>query len=181
MKSFYINLLGFNLTWYGLITFGNSFIPVALVVIALHVCFLKAHNKEYLVIVLVTLLGVFIDALLTFFGVFIFTTSSSIIPLWLIILWAAFACTINHSLKPLQHSIVQQTLVGFIFPALSYLAGNALGAVEFGYSYWFTYFLLGAIWAPLLVSFFYLNSKISNSSTLQPTQNKEHPDVESTP
>ena len=101
------------------------------------------------------LIGSLIDTLLHSAGILIFP-NQYFIPFWLIILWAAFAATIAHSLQFLRHSTLLQALIGFIFPPLSYLAGASFSIVELGYSQLATYFILAMIWSVLMVVFFQL-------------------------
>lgn len=150
-----INLLGFNLSWFGLILLGNSFIPLSLLWLGLHLYWCKHLKAEVKLILVIVTIGIFVDTALSLAGVLIFP-GQQFIPLWLITLWAAFAATIAHSLQFLSRSILLQVLVGFMFPPLSYLGGASLSSVELGYSQVMTYLILALVWSSLLVLFFNL-------------------------
>lgn len=156
-----LNIFGFNVAWLGLVILGNDFIPVTLILLALHFKYLTTKAHEFAFIVVCGLIGISIDTTLSFIGVFIFA-DSLFIPLWLITLWLLFAATINHSLAFLSQHYAWQYLLGAIFGPLSYIAGANLGAVNLGYTIEKTFFILGLLWGPLLLLCFHLNHKISN-------------------
>lgn len=160
-KAIWINAIGFNLIWLGLIHFGNAFIPVALVLLYIHCKYLVKSKTEYAFIALLGVIGLCLDSFLTYQQVFIFTNQHGItlgfIPLWLFVLWLLFAATINHSLNFLQNSKLMQFAAGAILAPLSYLAGFHLEAVNFGQPLLVTYLTLSIIWGPLFLITFYLN------------------------
>lgn len=53
----------------------------------------------------------------------------SYIPSWMIGLWLAFACTLNVSMRWLQHHLTLAALLGAIFGPLAYLGAEKFGAV----------------------------------------------------
>lgn len=150
-----INMLGFNLVWFGLVYWGNCFIPIAIFLICVHLIKLSHFKYEMRLVLLVTVLGSSIDNILTFLYVFQFD-NTHFTPLWLVVLWASFACTLCHSLRFLDNSRVMQLLIGGLVSPLSYIAGHKLGAVNFSYSMVMTYSLLAVIWAGLFYLFFSL-------------------------
>jgi len=152
-----INLLGFNLSWLGLILFGNSFIPFTLLWLGLHLYWCEQIQREVKLILSIVLIGILVDTLLSTANILIFP-NPHFIPFWLITLWAAFAATIAHNLQFLARSTIRQFLVGFIFPPLSYLGGASLSAVDLGYSQLATFFILAPVWSVLMVLFFHLKA-----------------------
>lgn len=150
-----LNIIGFNISWFGLVLIGNHFIPFVLCWLVFHIYFSKKSLAECKLILSVTTIGILVDSTLLFFDVLLFN-EHWLIPFWLIMLWAAFAATIAHSLNILAWSKTLQFCIGFIFPPLSYLAGSSLSSVEFGYSLVTTYFIFAFIWAGLMMLFFYL-------------------------
>jgi hypothetical protein len=106
-----------------------------------------------LLIGFVTAVGIVCDTILTDMGIFSFTNQPIFIPLWLAVLWACFATTINHSLSFMKTKpLVQVVFAGFGGPS-SYFAGQRFGSVEFGYSLPLTLVVLSLIWI-LLFSLF---------------------------
>jgi hypothetical protein len=159
-----VNFIGFYLAWIGLVLVGNLFIPFAIGLIALHLSMVVKSSRlriaEVKLITSLVIVGVIVDNALTYFSVFNFPGNSSInfiaIPLWLVVLWACFAATIAHSLKPIGHSRLLQAAIGAVFAPMSYVAGQKLGAVEFVYSFLNTYIVLAVVWAFLLILSFQL-------------------------
>lgn len=156
-----VNMLGFNFIWFGLIYWGNVFTPIALCLIALHLIKLSSVNRESRLVLLITAIGGSIDSLLHFFGFFIFP-DSAFTPLWLIVLWAAFACTVCHGLNFLSHSKILQMVIGGGFAPLSYFAAERLGAVNITVPLIYSYLILTLIWAILFVLFFTLKPILIN-------------------
>ena len=154
-----INLIGFNVSWFGLVYWGNNFIPFAFILLLAHLFFQSKNYKELLLILLVSVIGIGVDSLLQQLNIFIFIEKAHI-PFWLMMLWASFAATICHSLQFLASSKVLQLVIGGLISPLSYIAGNKLSAVDFGYSMLITYTLLALVWGTLFILFFYLKSKI---------------------
>lgn len=152
------NLIGFNISWFGLVLLGNSFIPLVLFWIGLHLYFCKNRLAEFKLIMSVTIIGILVDSILLSLDILLFN-ERLFIPLWLIMLWAAFAATIAHSLNILAYSKTVQFTIGYIFPPLSYLGGASFSAVEFGHNMLVTYFILASIWGGLMVLFFYLKER----------------------
>ncbi|QQD20789.1 DUF2878 family protein [Venatoribacter cucullus] len=56
--------------------------------------------------------------------------SAALIPLWLMLLWLAFACTLRHSLDWLLRKPWLAVLLGLTAAPWSYYAGDLLGAVD---------------------------------------------------
>lgn len=164
----WVNLIGFNLLWAGLVLLGDVFVVVAVLALFAHFNFCQNRQDEAKVILAVAVIGCTVDSLLTYFNVFIFP--HALIPLWLVALWLCFAATIRHSLSFLASvSWYWQAMVGACFAPLSYFAGERLGAVAFSLPYITTFVLLSAIWALLMVLFFNLNAKISSGDNANVT------------
>lgn len=155
-----VNMIGFNFAWFGLVYWGNIFIPVALLMLAIHLLILSDNKNEAKLVLVITVIGVSIDSMLNYSNFFIFM-GSGYTPFWLIVLWACFASTVSHSLSFLKHSKLLQVSVGFFIAPLSYIvAGEKFNAVDFSYPLVETYLVLGVIWALLFIVIFLLKSLI---------------------
>lgn len=152
-----VNFIGFNISWFGLVLFGELFIPFTFFWLCVHLYDSKYPKVECKLIITITVIGILIDTALQSVNFFIFD-QSAFIPMWLVTLWAAFAATLTKILKFLDKSKLLQAVIGFIFPPLSYLGGAQLASVEFGQSLLITYFVLGSIWSVLMMLFFYLKT-----------------------
>lgn len=144
-----LNNLMFNLIWFCAIVWHNLALPLGLALLVWH-CWHFKKQQEYKVILQVLVIGIAIDTALLNMGVFVFEGNGFVIPLWLMLIWAAFGATLNHSLAFLKSHQSVTYLIGFILPPLSYLAGARFGAVELGYSWQATFLILALIWSPLL-------------------------------
>ncbi len=147
-----VNLLGFNAAWFGLILLGNIFIPLAAIMLLLHLYY-QADKSELVLIFIVAGVGVLLDSALIYSGIFIFPDSTQL-PLWLITLWFCFAATVRHSLSFLAKFKILQVLAGGVFAPLSYLAGAKFSVVYITPSFELSYLLLGCLWGPLMLLVF---------------------------
>ncbi len=148
-----INIIGFNLSWFGLVLFGTSFVPITLSWLVVHIAQSKNWWDELSLIFTVTAIGVFTDSMLIHLGIFYFP-QDNIMPLWLVTLWASFAATVGHSLAFLKKSIYLQIIAGAIFPPFSYLAGASLSAVVLPQGNLITALVLAVVWPCLMVIFY---------------------------
>ena len=159
---FIINVIGFDFIWFGLVYWGNVFIPVASVILGLHFYFVsKSKINELYLVCVIALIGILVDSSLQYFEIFIFPGGNSI-PLWLVTLWFCFAATICHSLNFLQNSRLLQLLVGACLAPVSYLAGHKMDAVSFGLSISNTIIILSIVWGGLMVDIFHFKILFSS-------------------
>ena len=159
-----INMIGFNLVWFGLVYWGNYFTPVALIVIAVHLLLLSNIKKEARLVLLITVIGGSVDSLLHFFHFFSFP-DVIFTPFWLFVLWGSFACTLCHSLSFLNGSRYLQILIGGGLAPLSYFAAERLGAVNIAPSLMSSYLVMAFIWSTLFIVFFSLKSILISTRT----------------
>jgi len=154
------NIIGFNLSWFGLVIYGKQFIPFTFVWLIYHFYQCSNRQAELKVISFVVATGVIADSKLISLGVFNFPEQSQL-PFWLICLWASFAATVSHSLAFLAKSKPLQFAVGFVFPAFSYLAGASFDAVELPLGPYVTYFILAPLWSVLMVLFYQFHQYVN--------------------
>ncbi|MFN0177331.1 MAG: DUF2878 domain-containing protein [Gemmatimonadales bacterium] len=67
-------------------------------------------------------------------------------PIWILVLWALFATTLQHSMKWLLGRPALAGLLGATLGPLAFRAGEGLGAVQFAPLRWTTYLGLAAVW-----------------------------------
>lgn len=174
-----LNFLFFQIIWFGCIYLGNVFIPVALVLVLIHFNHMDSTEHDAHIMVLAAALGFSIDSALMHFGVMTFESgliSSYFIPPWLIMLWAGFAMTLNHSLYYFQEKPLLAFFGGAIAGPLSYLAGAKLGAVELGQGYITSFVIFACIWGPLFLGLTQYVKSMNDNLYKQPEplpQNKE--------
>ncbi|MBB6523031.1 DUF2878 domain-containing protein [Pseudoteredinibacter isoporae] len=144
---FVANLAGFQLSWWTLVLYGNSAIPLALGLLALHFAFVAEKLLELRIIAVVAMTGIIIDSTLTQLSVWQFTPKPIAAPIWLCALWLSFAATLRHSLKPLWEYRRWWPLLGAFGGTSSYLGAYKLGAVSLGYNVLATAVICAALWA----------------------------------
>lgn len=134
-----INAALFQLLWFACVL-GSAhqlFVPALCAFLLLAAFQLRAHRRadgDYSLLVLSLALGIFIDSLWLSLGFVEFTDPRPLpflAPAWILILWAGFALTINHSMAWVNAHPVLPAVLGAVGGPLSYLAGERLGAVAF--------------------------------------------------
>ena len=101
------------------------------------------------------LIGIVVDTLLIHLGLMSFKTQywTFVSPLWMWVLWAGLASTVNVSLSWLKPHLLLSALMGGFFAPLSYWAGVRMGAGTFNNVY-LSLAGIGVMWAvatPLLL------------------------------
>ncbi|WP_448568230.1 DUF2878 domain-containing protein [Thalassotalea ganghwensis] len=150
-----VNFGFFYLIWFACVLYGNAAVPFVLLAVTLHL-FKFGDRQEVMLVMAITILGIIVDSFLMFFDVFVFAEQVLVIPLWLIAIWMAFACTLRHSLSFFYSLPQWQILAGAIAGPLSYYSGYLLNAVEFGRSTMLTLGVLAIIWGVLFKLFMVL-------------------------
>lgn len=153
------NAVLFQLGWFAAVLGGSSWwLLIPLGVLLLHFSWISSWAAEGKLVMSVFFAGAALDSFLLQMGVFAFPAESDLVPLWLALLWALLATTLNHCLAWSQRWWLAAPL-GAISAPLSYLAGATLAGVSFPLGHWPTLLLLAAIWAlvlPLLHAFAHL-------------------------
>ncbi len=164
-EKIWFNGLWFQSTWFICVLGQDRLLPVALVMIALHFALVPAPQTELRQLAPIVTLGVVVDALLSAAGVFDF--GATLIPLWLCVLWIAFATTLNRALRILGQRPWLSALVGGVGVPFNYAAGATLGAVTLPQDPWVTMSVLVAVWAALLPGL-YAIARINQEGCRQP-------------
>mgnify|MGYP000226268331 CR=1 FL=1 len=155
-----LNAILFQLGWFCCVLGGNWLALLALLLMLLiHFFYVMTDQREWLLIIAVTVIGVIIDSILTFFTVLQFEERTlAYIPFWLMFLWCFFATSLRHSLSWLRGRLLLASIVGAAAGASSYYAGSRLGSVSFGQPLSLSLIYIGICWAillPLLIKFTY--------------------------
>ncbi|MAK91556.1 MAG: hypothetical protein CMI13_10020 [Oleibacter sp.] len=129
-----INALVFQVCWLACVIGGT---PFALVAVSAFFIWHKGHLKprEMWLLAAVTLFGCLWDTLLLQLGFISLPPAArfytaQIIPVWLLLLWLAFAMTLWHSLRWCSTRPWLAAVCGAVVAPLSYLAGERLGALQ---------------------------------------------------
>lgn len=157
-----LNFIWFQAIWILTIVFQYQFLWLALVLFIIHFFVSSQPRLDGITAASVACIGVIVDGGLAWIEVFIFPESyiSLPVPLWLVVLWGAFALALRYSLHYLHSSVPLCVIFGAVFGPLSYYAGARLGAVQFGPSVWQSLLVLAAIWGILLPGLVYWNKQL---------------------
>jgi len=140
------NFVIFQSVWMMSVVGQGAWVAVTISLLAVHFVLSPSKVSDGKLMIAVATIGVLFDYLLMTAGFFIF--EHHIFPIWLGILWCAFALTLNHSFAWLPRlPIVIQSALGAFGGTASYIGGHYLGAVEFGFSLLATAALLALLWA----------------------------------
>lgn len=151
-ENFWINAIGFNLIWALCIFYGNSALPWVILLLVGHFLFHSQPLLELSAVTVTALLGYLLDCILTLAGFFRFDQVQGITPLWLVFLWIGFSCTLRQSLSYFREHFRFSVIFGAVAGSFAYMAAANFGAVELGFQFWHSAFLIGAIWALLFPS-----------------------------
>jgi hypothetical protein len=134
-----INILVYQLCWFACILGGANGMPllgVAMVMLAgaYHLFNAPVPRSEFLLMVIVAVIGGAWDSLLVAMGWLVYPSGTLVAgtaPYWMVALWAAFAMTFNVSLRWFKQHLALAALFGAVGGPLAYLAGEGLGGVVF--------------------------------------------------
>jgi len=108
-------------------------IAAAAAAVLLHLYLAPAPRRELPLILLAIVAGAAFESLLVASG---WVRSSpallfgSVMPVWMVALWAAFATTLNVSLRALRRRYLLTAVIAAVGAPLAYQAGVALGALQ---------------------------------------------------
>lgn len=111
---------------------------VALVIVAISLKQAENRHAEVLTLGLITLVGLVWESFVSSQQLMIYATQSEsqhgglvLAPIWLVVMWALFATTINQSMGWLKDKLIVAAILGAIFGPMAFIAGEKLGAVTF--------------------------------------------------
>ena len=160
------NFVWFYSIWLLCVVGGNNWILIPCLLLTLHHICVANRERELVMVVCVGAVGMVTDTLLSAVNVFVFA-DDLLFPLWLGVLWLAFASILNRSLKFLKRHSLLAMVGGGIGGALSYLSASYLGAVDFGYDRATTMIVLFVHWAILFPVSLYMAHHLSRRSWLE--------------
>ena len=141
-----LNILWFQACWFACVMIGNQ---AAVVVLGLVICayLLVPHlRSEIWLLIAICVLGFCVDSILINTGVLQHSSGGFLPPLWLSVLWLAFATTINHSSKPVMNNKILFMLLALVGGPLCYKVGVELSDIEFGFTPLISLSFIAAVW-----------------------------------
>ena len=157
--TLWFNGLWFQALWFCTVLGRDSLLPLALVLLVIHVWLALDSRAELRQMFVAGGVGIAVDALFSATGVYSFP-DGVLVPLWLCCLWLGFAGVLGRSLAWLAVRPLVCSVAGAIAFPLNYWAGQRLGGVEFGYSLPVTFALLALVWACVLPLMFWLTAAL---------------------
>jgi hypothetical protein len=132
-----VNVVAYQCTWFACVLGAAAHRPAIGLVAVLAAVLWHLHSaarprRELLLIGIAALCGVAFEGLLAASGWMRAESAmmQGLMPLWMVALWAAFATTLNVSLRALRHRYVLTAMVAAIGAPLAYAAGARLGALH---------------------------------------------------
>jgi hypothetical protein len=132
------NFVQFQAGWFALVLSAAMGFPAlgvgAMILLAVVHLAWSAKPKEWLLLLVVTLLGWLWESLLQNLGLIRFAghgESAMTAPLWMAMLWLNFATVLNHSLAWLKERTLLASLLGACGGPLAFWGGSQFGAASF--------------------------------------------------
>lgn len=150
-----INAVLFQILWFAAVLGGAHkilwpAILAAAVMFGWQLAGKRRHPSDIKVICTAIVLGLAVDSTWIGLGLMQFADPRPFVwlsPIWMVLMWAGFALTINHSMMWLTAHPVLPALMGLIGGPMAYLAGERLGAVEYLANTLLISGLLAVVWA----------------------------------
>jgi hypothetical protein len=157
------NFIGFQAVWFGAL-FGAAaarhwVAPVALILFLIwhFSASSRSPRADMALLAVAVAFGLVVDTLFIQIGILAFASPlpwAGVAPFWIVVLWMAFALTINVSMRWLQSRMLVAALLGLVGGPLSYWAGVRMGAAVALGDPVRVYGIIGVVWAiaaPLLI------------------------------
>jgi hypothetical protein len=157
-----INFILFQIGWFACVIGAAKQLPwlgviVVAVIVTWHLTQAKQAKPEVILLLIALLIGGTYDQFMLSSGLVSYQAhgwSSSLVPVWILALWAVFVTILNVSLKWMREKWLVAILFGAIGGPLAYVGAEKLGAVSLNHLP-ATYIALAAGWAiltPLLLA-----------------------------
>lgn len=169
------NFILFQAAWFSCVIGGASTdyhwtgVAVVAIVVAVHLSRAHSVGHEAVLILLTTLLGTAWDSALMTAGLFSFSNGvvfTTLIPIWMMAMWALFATTLNVSMRWMKDRYLLAALFGAIGGPLAYYAGYRLGAIEFSNTV-NALIAVGAGWTVIMPLLMFLTTRFNGYRTVQ--------------
>jgi hypothetical protein len=156
-----INFVLFQLAWFACVLGAAQQMPwigviVTVAIVVWHLCQAKSAKPEVILLCFALIIGAAFDQVMHSTQLLTYQAhgwSDSLVPAWILALWAGFVTALNVSLRWMRGKWLVMILFGAIGGPLAYMSAEKLGAVTLN-SMPASYIALGVGWAiltPILV------------------------------
>ena len=134
-----------GLTWPGLAALATFMVVHAIAEKQLG----RSSRKDWIICAICLARGLIVEGFYSGSGLLVHPASPGSIwpPVWILVLWANLGLILNHSVAWLQNRLTMAAALGAVGGAISYIAGVALGAAEFGWNETVAITVIGVTWA----------------------------------
>lgn len=151
------NIVWFQAVWWGMVYLQQYAIIGGLLLVGLHFALMESDRiNELFYSFVVAALGLGMDSFLAWYGILNFRPGEIFNlypPVWLMVLWISFSCTLRFSLKTIISKLWLAVPLGGLGGAGSYIAGAKLGVLELGADLSSSGPVLVGVWACLFALF----------------------------
>jgi len=159
-----LNMAWMQVLWFGAIIGAADDLvwPAPVLLIAFAIWESRAVNAvdgDFKLTLVAVVIGLILDTTWIQLGWLEYATpwpAADIAPLWILLLWAGLALTLNHSLAWLQSRLWLAALLSGLASPFSYLAATKLGGVQIITESWLWLIGLGVSWAIALPALLWL-------------------------
>lgn len=138
MSANIYNIVAYQAAWFACVLSAAAGLPwlgvtITVALIVLHIARTTRRGAEIELIAAAAFIGLLVDSALTSGGYLQFSSGTwapGWAPYWMVVLWGAFATTLNHSLRWLTTRPLFAALFGAAGGPLAYWAGVKLGALD---------------------------------------------------
>jgi hypothetical protein len=138
MLRLVVNVVVYQCAWFACVLGAAANRPwigvaAAATAVLLHLCLAPAPRRELPLILLAVLAGAAFESVLVASGWVRASPAllvGNLVPVWMVALWAAFATTLNVSLRALRRRYLITAAIAAVGAPLAYQAGAALGALQ---------------------------------------------------
>ena len=151
-RKLLLNALLFQAGWFACVFAAREpwLLAVAALALLAHFLWVGRWAAEGRLVASVLIAGSALDSFLLQLGVFDFGAERVLVPLWLALLWALLATTLNHCLAWTARPWWLGSLLGAVAGPLSYWAGASIAGVSLPLGSIPTLLLLAGLWALLM-------------------------------
>ncbi|MEM7465705.1 MAG: DUF2878 domain-containing protein [Pseudomonadota bacterium] len=150
-----LNFFWYQTIWFAAVLGGSQFEMLIIFLLVLHILQVADQKVELKILALCGGIGISVDSVLTWQGLFVFDPSPTVlpIPLWLMGIWFGFAGILRHSLNYIVTRPILAIGAGAFFAPLTYFAAARLGAVTFTLPVSLSAVVISTVWAALMALF----------------------------